>query len=140
LKSHTDKVAKDFNYITLDYGFFINLLKGIFSFHLLISRPNGVLILFGCCSQIRFFHLLIVFQRKSIFVDLVGYLLCLRSWPWHFQLSLMVQHLMWLFFRLRSWQRFTYHLLISKLSGVLILFGCCSQIRFCHLLIVYQRK
>ena len=112
----------------------------IFAFLLLILILSVKLILSRCCSQIRFFRLLVIFQQKWVSIDRVGFLLCLRFWLWHSLWNQRVQHPRWWSFQLRFWRIFTYHLSISKLNVKWILFKYCSQIMFFRLLIIFQRK
>jgi len=98
------------------------------------------LILSRCCSQIRFFRLLVIFRQKWVSINRVGFLLCLRFWLWHSLWNQRVQHPRWWSFQLRFWRRFTYLLLILILNARLILSRCCSQIRFFRLPIIFLQK
>jgi len=49
-----------------------------FTYHLSILILNVKLILFKYYNQIMFYHLLIIYQRKLIFINQGGFLLYLR--------------------------------------------------------------
>ena len=106
----------------------------------LIWGPNAKCFLFGCCNHLRFFRLLIIFRRKLIFIDRVGFLPCLRSWLWRFQCCQKVQRLKLWFFLLRSWRRFTFLPSIWGPNAKCFLFGCCNHLRFFRLPIIFRRK
>jgi len=111
-----------------------------FAYLLSISRPDAVWIPSGCCNQTRYDHLQAVCLQRSISADLGECLLCLGSWPSHFQWCLMAQLPMWWSCPSGFWRRFAYLPSISTLSARLILSVCCSLIRFVHLPTVYQQK
>jgi len=66
-------------------------------YHHADEEPDEVSTPFECCSRWEFVHPPTVYQRISVAVDQEGYLLCPESLPWHSQLNLMVQPLMWWF-------------------------------------------
>jgi len=105
-----------------------------------ISIPSEGLTPFECCSQTRSFHLPIAFQQRSNVVGLGEFLPCLGSWPWHFRWCQRVQPQGWWSCQSRSSQRFAYLLSISRPSGELIPFGCCSQTKSFHPQAACQRR
>ena len=122
-----------------NYGLWWGILDHFFNLLWVWGLSEG-LIPFGCCSRKGIFRLRVAFQRRWVFADLEGFLICLGSFPWQFQWSQMARHREWLSFRSRSWRRFAFHLWVWGLSEGLIPFGCCSRKGIFRLRVAFQRR